>query len=83
MNRALTLRTGQCHVQLYMKPLLQRIEGGEIDPKRIITRTLPLDGAGRGRRTTWKADLLRKRRLMVYGRFFGGHPRQLHPRADS
>ena len=32
MNRALTMRTGQCHVQRYMQPLLQRIEGGEIDP---------------------------------------------------
>ena len=32
MNRSLTLRTGQCHVQRYMKPLLQRIERGEIDP---------------------------------------------------
>jgi threonine dehydrogenase-like Zn-dependent dehydrogenase len=42
MNRALTLRTGQCHVQRYMQPLLQRIEGGEIDPTRIITHTLPL-----------------------------------------
>ncbi len=26
MNRALTLRTGQCHVQRYMRPLLERIE---------------------------------------------------------
>ena len=26
MNRALTLRTGQCHVQRYMQPLLERIE---------------------------------------------------------
>ena len=48
MNRALTLRTGQCHVQRYMKPLLQRIERGEIDPTRIITHTLPLDEAERG-----------------------------------
>ena len=42
MNRALTLRTGQCHVQRYMKPLLERIQRGEIDPTRIITHTLPL-----------------------------------------
>lgn len=48
MNRSLTLRTGQCHVQRYMKPLLQRIERGEIDPTRIITHTLPLDDAERG-----------------------------------
>ena len=48
MNRALTLRTGQCHVQRYMKPLLQRIESGQIGPTLIITHTLPLDEAERG-----------------------------------
>jgi threonine dehydrogenase-like Zn-dependent dehydrogenase len=48
MNRALTLRTGQCHVQRYMQPLLQRIEAGEIDPTRIITHTLPLQQAPYG-----------------------------------
>ena len=48
MNRALTLRTGQCHVQRYMQPLLQRIERGEIDPTRIITHTLPLQQAPYG-----------------------------------
>jgi hypothetical protein len=31
-----------------MKPLLQRIERGEIDPTRIITHTLPLDEAEHG-----------------------------------
>jgi threonine dehydrogenase-like Zn-dependent dehydrogenase len=30
MNRSITLRTGQCHVQRYTKPLLERIERGEI-----------------------------------------------------
>ncbi|RKS75333.1 threonine dehydrogenase-like Zn-dependent dehydrogenase [Motilibacter peucedani] len=48
MNRALTLRTGQCHVQRYMRPLLQRIERGEIDPTRIITHRLPLSEAPHG-----------------------------------
>ncbi|HEX5996533.1 MAG TPA: zinc-dependent alcohol dehydrogenase [Jiangellales bacterium] len=48
MNRSLTLRTGQCHVQRYMRPLLKRIQRGEIDPTRIITHTLPLDEAPRG-----------------------------------
>jgi threonine dehydrogenase-like Zn-dependent dehydrogenase len=48
MNRALTLRTGQCHVQKYMKPLLSRIEAGEIDPTRIITHRLPLSQAPEG-----------------------------------
>jgi threonine dehydrogenase-like Zn-dependent dehydrogenase len=48
MNRALTLKTGQCHVQRYMKPLLSRIEKGEIDPTRIITHRLPLSEAPHG-----------------------------------
>jgi threonine dehydrogenase-like Zn-dependent dehydrogenase len=55
MNRALTLRTGQCHVQRYMKPLLQRIERGEIDPTRIITapcRSTRRNTASRSSRTS-------------------------------
>jgi len=48
MNRSLTLRTGQAHVQRYMKPLLQRIENGEIDPSFVITHTLNLSDAPRG-----------------------------------
>src|ERR687898_656482 len=48
MNRSLTLRTGQCHVQRYMRPLLDRIERGEIDPTRIITHRLPLAEAPHG-----------------------------------
>lgn len=48
MNRSLTLRTGQCHVHRYMKPLLERIEKGEIDPSFVITHRLPLDEAPGG-----------------------------------
>ncbi|KAA0941941.1 zinc-dependent alcohol dehydrogenase [Streptomyces apricus] len=48
MNRSLTLRTGQCHVQRYMKPLLGMIEQGKIDPTRIITHRLPLTEAPTG-----------------------------------
>ena len=48
MNRSITLRTGQAHVQRYMKPLLKRIEKGEIDPTRVITHTLPLQRAPQG-----------------------------------
>ncbi len=47
MNRSLTIKTGQVHVQRYMKPLLQRIENGEIDPAFVITHRLPLDEAPR------------------------------------
>ena len=39
MNRGLTIRTGQCHVHRYLRPLLARIESGEIDPSYIITHT--------------------------------------------
>jgi threonine dehydrogenase-like Zn-dependent dehydrogenase len=48
MNRAITLRTGQCHVQRYTRPLLERIERGELDPTRVITHRLPLTEAPRG-----------------------------------
>ena len=48
MNRGLTLRTGQCHVQRYMAPLLRRIERGELDLTRVITHILPLREAPRG-----------------------------------
>jgi len=48
MNRSLTIKTGQCHVQRYMKPLLERIQKGEIDPSFVITHRLRLDEAARG-----------------------------------
>jgi threonine dehydrogenase-like Zn-dependent dehydrogenase len=48
MNRSLTIRSGQCHVQHYMKPLLERIERGEIDPSFVITHRLPLEDAPKG-----------------------------------
>jgi threonine dehydrogenase-like Zn-dependent dehydrogenase len=48
MNRSLTIRSGQCHVQRYMKPLLERIQNGDIDPTFIITHTLPLEEASHG-----------------------------------
>jgi threonine dehydrogenase-like Zn-dependent dehydrogenase len=42
MNRSLTIKTGQCHVQRYLNPLLKRIEQGEIDPSFVISHKLPL-----------------------------------------
>ena len=48
MNRSLTIKTGQCHVHRYMKPLLERIQKGEIDPTFIITHRMPLDQAPQG-----------------------------------
>jgi threonine dehydrogenase-like Zn-dependent dehydrogenase len=48
MNRSLTVRTGQCHVQRYTRPLLERIRNGEIDPSFVISHTLRLDEAPQG-----------------------------------
>ncbi|MFC7515603.1 zinc-dependent alcohol dehydrogenase [Herbaspirillum sp. GCM10030257] len=48
MNRSLTIRTGQTHVQRYMKPLLERIQKGEIDPTVVITHRMSLDEAPHG-----------------------------------
>jgi threonine dehydrogenase-like Zn-dependent dehydrogenase len=48
MNRSLTIRSGQCHVHRYMKPLLERIERGEIDPTFIITHRMKLEDAPKG-----------------------------------
>src|SRR5204862_707366 len=48
MNRSLTIRTGQTHVQRYMRPLLERIEKGEIDPSFVITHRMGLDEAAEG-----------------------------------
>jgi threonine dehydrogenase-like Zn-dependent dehydrogenase len=48
VNRSLTIRSGQCHVHRYMKPLLDRIRRGEMDPSFIITHRLPLEDAPTG-----------------------------------
>lgn len=45
MNKGLTLRTGQTHMHRYMKPLLAKIESGEIDPSFVITHRIPLEAA--------------------------------------
>jgi threonine dehydrogenase-like Zn-dependent dehydrogenase len=48
MNKALTIKTGQTHVHRYMRPLLKRIENGEIDPTFVITHHMPLSEAPKG-----------------------------------
>jgi threonine dehydrogenase-like Zn-dependent dehydrogenase len=48
MNKGLQMRTGQCHVQKYMKPLYDRIRDGEIDPSFIITHEMELGMAPDG-----------------------------------
>jgi threonine dehydrogenase-like Zn-dependent dehydrogenase len=48
VNRSLTLRSGQCHVHRYLRPLLDRIQKGELDPAFVVTHRLPLSEAARG-----------------------------------
>ncbi len=43
--KGLTMRMGQTHVHRYMKPLLERIERGEIDPTFLITHRARLEDA--------------------------------------
>lgn len=45
VNKGLTIRSGQTHVQRYLQPLLDRIQKGEIDPSFVITHRLPLEQA--------------------------------------
>jgi threonine dehydrogenase-like Zn-dependent dehydrogenase len=45
MNRSLTIRTGQTHVQRYMGLLLALIEKGDIDPSFIISHRMRLEQA--------------------------------------
>lgn len=48
MNKGLTIKTGQTHVQKYMPKLFDLIEKGDIDPSFIITHEIPLDEAPLG-----------------------------------
>lgn len=45
MNKGLSVKTGQTHMQRYMAPLLRTIEQELIDPSFIITHRLALDDA--------------------------------------
>ena len=43
MNKGLTVRTGQTHVNRWSEDLLRRIEDGQIDPSFVITHTVGLE----------------------------------------
>jgi threonine dehydrogenase-like Zn-dependent dehydrogenase len=45
MNKGLTMKSGQTHMQRYLRPLLARIEKGEVDPSFVITHRVKLDDA--------------------------------------
>ena len=45
MNKGLTFKMGQTHVQRYLQPLLDKIQTNEIDPSFLITHVEPLENA--------------------------------------
>jgi threonine dehydrogenase-like Zn-dependent dehydrogenase len=48
MEKGLTIRSGQTHVQKYTAPLLQMIDEGKIDTTFLISHRLPLEEAPAG-----------------------------------
>lgn len=50
-NKGLSFKMGQTHMQRYMKPLLERIQRGDIDPRFIISHRLTIDEAPWGYKT--------------------------------
>jgi threonine dehydrogenase-like Zn-dependent dehydrogenase len=48
VNRALTIKSGQTHVQRYLQPLLKLIEEGQIDPSFVVSHRMRLDDAPAG-----------------------------------
>jgi threonine dehydrogenase-like Zn-dependent dehydrogenase len=51
VNKGLTIKSGQTHVQHYLRPLLELIERGAIDPSFVVTHQLSLDEAPQGYKT--------------------------------
>ena len=43
MNKGLTMKSGQTHMQRYMKPLLEAVEQGKIDPSFVITHKISIE----------------------------------------
>ncbi len=57
MNKSLTVKTGQTHVQRYLDPLLEKIEDGDIDPSFVVTHEGSLqDGPDMYQKFNDKAD---------------------------
>jgi threonine dehydrogenase-like Zn-dependent dehydrogenase len=44
-SKGLTFKMGQTHVQRYLRPLLQMVQDGRIDPSFVITHRVPLEFA--------------------------------------
>ncbi|MBW4537699.1 MAG: glutathione-dependent formaldehyde dehydrogenase [Myxacorys chilensis ATA2-1-KO14] len=47
-SKGLTMKMGQTHVHKYLRPLMERIQNGDIDPSFIITHRFALEDAPKG-----------------------------------
>jgi threonine dehydrogenase-like Zn-dependent dehydrogenase len=45
LNKGLQMKMGQTHMQRYLKPLMRKVEEGEIDPSFVISHKVPLEQA--------------------------------------
>jgi threonine dehydrogenase-like Zn-dependent dehydrogenase len=78
-NKGLTLKMGQTHTHRYMRPLLDRIVNGEIDPSRVITHQMSLEEASDGYETfKHKRDHCIKVVLKPHAHSHGGNGREHH-----
>jgi threonine dehydrogenase-like Zn-dependent dehydrogenase len=51
LNKGLSIKSGQCHVHRYLKPLYEHIKQGHIDPSFVVTHRLDLGDAPDGYET--------------------------------
>lgn len=51
VGKSLTMRTGQTHVQKYLKPLMKLILDGKIDPSFVITHRISLEDGPKAYKT--------------------------------
>ena len=58
MNKGLTFKTGQTHVQKFMPILFEKIEKGEIDPSFVITHEMRLEDASKGYRIFKEKEII-------------------------
>ena len=54
--KGLTFKMGQTHVHKYMKPLLEKVHSGAIDPSFVITHRMSLADAPKGYETFKNKD---------------------------
>jgi threonine dehydrogenase-like Zn-dependent dehydrogenase len=83
VNKALTIKSGQTHVQRYLRPLLDLIEQGRIDPSFVISHTMSLDEAPEGYRIFRDKQDECVKIVLKPGMQKGGERREEQPRSEG